>query len=154
MGDSGRNEALLVYSLVSSYALNLGVALLAFSYGIILLWEGMLPAPWILSALLVVDFYQRLWIRPVRDARFYDDHFEIHGKNVDINAKYDEISNLTVSRRSFGDWRSATRVSFSVRGFPNTFTLPNRRNRELGLDVPTLILQREPRAGLLEKSND
>ena len=120
--------------------LDVVVAVLAFGYGgVLLVSSGILPYPWFVGGLLIGDFYFRLWRRPVRRAQFFEDHFEISGWGVDINGRYELIQDLTKFSRPFGDFRSDTRVSFSVKDDSNLFVLPNRRNKKLGLDVYSLL---------------
>jgi len=126
-------------------ALDLVIAAFAFAYGMgSIMFEGMLPYAWVMSALGMGDFYLRLWRRNVRQARFFDDHFEISGYGVNLRGDYDKIKDLTNYKQPIGDFRSDIRVSFSVHGNSNVFLLPNRRNRRLGLDVYSL-LQRKTR---------
>lgn len=148
MKEQTPKEPLIVYSLNPSMALDLLVAVLAFGYGVfVLVWSSVPPFPWIMGVLLVGDFYFRLWKRPVRKARFFDDHFEIDGWNVSLNAEYGRITDLSESKQPFGDFASNSRVSFSVADYPITFTIPSRRNRRLKLGLYSLLKQKAPEIG-------
>lgn len=137
------NKPIIAYSLNSSIALDIIAAMLVFVYqGYLLIWQGSPPFAWIVGALFLGDFYFRLWTRPVRQARFFDDHFELSGFNVNIKARYDVVERLSRFKQTFGDFRSNSRVSFAVEGDPHLFVVPNRTNRKLRLDIYSLLFQR------------
>lgn len=89
-----------------------------------------------------MDSYLRLWRRPVRQARFFDDHFEISGWNANINSDYSRVEGLKKTRSIVGDFRTDSSVTFSVRDDPNLFTIPNRKNRGLKLDLYSWLRQK------------
>jgi hypothetical protein len=136
---SSELRPLISYSLAPSILLNIVLTALPIAYGGYQIMRGDLPTAWILGGLGIADTYYLLWRRNVRFAKFFEDHFEIVGYGVDVKGDYRLIENLTVFRRNFGDFQSNTRVSFSIRGDTNIFTIPNRKNRNLGLDVYSLI---------------
>jgi len=139
------HEPLIVYSLNPSFALDIGLGTLIIAFGAYeLVWAGTPPASWVVGVLFFGDFYFRLWRRPVRQAQFFESHFEISGRGINLNAGYDSIRDLTKYKQPFGDSRSTTRVSFFVRGVPIPLVFPNRWNKKLGLDVYSLIVKKVP----------
>jgi hypothetical protein len=132
-------QPVFAYTLTPSIALDVTIATLSFGYGVyIVLWTGGLPYSWFMSGLGVGDAYLRLWNRPIRQARFYPDHFEITGRGVRLSSEYDSIKDLDRYRQLLGDFRTDSRVSFTVEDYPN-FIIPNRRNRKLKLDLYSFL---------------
>lgn len=137
-----KEKPVLSYSLTPSMSLEIALIIAIFGYGAILVAEGRLPVSWPFGVFGLADFYYRLWRRPIREARFFEGHFELSGYGVDVSGRYDLIGDLRKYRQPFGDIRSASRVSFSITGVFGQFTLPNRRSKDHGLDVYSLLLKK------------
>jgi hypothetical protein len=75
-------------------ALDLVIAALAFAYGVYLILSGTFPYPWLIGSLFVGDFYLRLWRRPIRRARFFEDHFELSGLGVALTGGYESVMDV------------------------------------------------------------
>lgn len=133
----------LVYSLGISIALDLLLAVVLTGIGAYYIIGGTLVyEAWVPALLFVADFYLRLWRRPVRDARFFDSQVEISGRGVDLKFGYDLIEELKKERSVVGDFRTSDSVSFSVKGDSNVFVIPNRKNRQMHLDLYTWLVQK------------
>jgi hypothetical protein len=139
---TSKGEPLIAYSLTPSIALDLFVAALFFAAGTYSVVQGAIPIAWFPGTLGLSDAYFRLWRRSVRQARFYDDHVEVRGFGLDIRGGYELVEDIAKYRQNFGDFRSNSRVSFSFRGDPNVFVFPNRKNRNLGIDVYSLLMKK------------
>ena len=109
-------------------------------------FEKTLPFALVGVVLFFSDFYFRLWKRPVRQARFFAEHFEISGWGVNLRSKYDQVEDLAKYRQTFGDFKSSSRVSFSVKGDPNLLIIPNRNKG--GLDLYSWLLQKVPKSAV------
>lgn len=124
--------------------LDLALAGILAAYGVYLILGGGVPVSFVMSALFAGDFYFRLWSRPVRRARFFEDRFEIAGKGVNLVSGYDSVRDITKFKQPFGDFSSDSRISFFVRDSPYPFIVPNRRNRKIGQDLYSLVANKAP----------
>lgn len=84
------------------------------------------------------------WRRPLREAKFYEDQFEVAGWGVRKKGSYNEVEGFTRVRTLTGDFRTDSSVFFTVRGVDVTLKIPNRRNRAEKIDIYTLLLQKAP----------
>ncbi len=82
------------------------------------------PGLLFLAALWGSYIYSR---KPLKKARFYDDHFELSGRNVNIRADYSSIVSLKEVKQYTG--RSKQAVLFKVKDSPAEFRIPFRRKR-------------------------
>ena len=139
------HDPLVAYSLSASLVLDMVMGAVLFVYGVYeIVWIPELPVSWVMSALFFGDFYFRLWQRPVRQARFFEDHFEISGFRTNLNSGYDSSRILTRNKHPFGDFRSNSRVSFYVQGASVPYIIPNRWSRGRGMDMYSLISKKAP----------
>ncbi len=99
----------------------------------------------VVSALFFLDFYYRLWQRSVRIAKFFEDHFEIKGRNLNLRrVGYDEISSLTKMKSLLGDFRTDSSVWLSMSNYPDSFSIPNRKISRLKTDLYSWLLHKAP----------
>ena len=122
-------------------ALDLFLAALCLAYGAIFNLVA-----WVAAFLFLGDLYFRLWRRRVRRALFYDDHFEVSGWGVSLKGRYDSVENLRRVKAVLGDFRTGSRVWFSLKGDPNMLVLPNRKGGEPRTDLYSWLLAKNPRA--------
>ena len=98
----------------------------------------LLYTPMLFSISGAYAFYS-LWRRPVRKANFFEKRFEVSGRGVRKEGGYEEIESFVKLKTLVGDFRTGSSVLFSVRDVPTILRIPNRKNRNLGLDVYSLF---------------
>jgi hypothetical protein len=103
----------------------------------------------VIAAIIFLDFYYRLWRRPVRIARFFEDEFEIKGRGTNFRLGYDKIQSEEKVKSLIGDLRTNSSVWIMVSGYPDEFVIPNRRIRKGGLRTDLYSwLRRKTSSGL------
>ncbi len=79
---------------------------------------------WFIGFLSLGYFYFRQWKRPLKQVRFFDDHFEITGWHVNITDTYDKIEDLRTVRNVSLWVKNA--ILFTVSNYPFEFKVPYR----------------------------
>jgi len=138
------NEPIIRYSLSPSILFYCLFSSLLAAAGEYELYIGQTPISWALIPFCLGEAYFRLWRRPIRRAKFYEDHLELDGYGTNFVGAYSSVSGLVSYRQFIGDIRTDRRVSFFVKDRDVVFVLPERRNRKLNLDIYSLIKQKSP----------
>ena len=110
------------FSLKGALVLNLGFGIFFLAIAIYaLVAEGFLSIlPAIVVAASAYSIY-KIWHKPLREARFYDDHLHISGWKVNADVSYGDIERLVkaAQRKFLGEVVSSNVVWFRVKGGPN-----------------------------------
>ncbi len=79
----------------------------------------------------------RWWHRPLKKARFYDDHLEISGWKVKRSAGYNELERIVKPepRKLLGEVIGNEKVWFLIRGDPRNFEVPNMKRGVPGVEL-------------------
>ena len=147
--DGQSDSPLMVYSLNISIALDLAVAVSALIFGVYdLVSRSTASGAFVVAVLFFLDFYYRLWRRPVREARLFEDEFEIKGRGTNFRLGYDKIQSVEKVRSLIGDFRTNSSVWILVSGYQDEFAIPNRSigKGELRTDLYSWLQRKTLRA--------
>jgi len=146
--DGRKERKVFSYSLTFRIAIDVAVMLAVVLGNIYFsLTEGyqVNPYPFLIVALGAYDIY-RLWRMPLRKVRFFDKHVEVSGRNVNLNASYDKLEDVSRVKRIIGDFRSGSAVWFSFKDDPNDFMIPNRKVGRPKVELYEWLLSKNPSA--------
>ena len=89
-----------------------------------------------------------LWHRPLREARFYDNHIQISGWKLKLRATYDDLENVSkpTPRKFLGEVISGDEVFFAIKGNPHDFQVPNRKFGRPKTELYQWLLAKNPSA--------
>ena len=89
-------------------------------------WRAILTTPGLFFLVAVWGLYDYSR-KPLREARFFLDHFELSGRDVIIMTDYGSITSLKLTKQHTG--RSKQAVLFTVKDYPFGFRIPFRREK-------------------------
>lgn len=92
------------------------------------------------------------WRKPVKKARFYNDHFEISGWRVKRNGEYGELERIVkpTPRKLLGEVIGKEKVWFYIKGDRHDFEVPNLKRGVPGVELYQWLRAKNSDSGQVE----